>query len=138
MTVRLRGHHLLCMLTYKGEGYSPAFTANFDTIVKRIAAGEQIEIVEGSDDICSCLLAGKPDAHCLNESVMRRDALALEQIKNEGLDLRGTFVLTAQHLEKLRAAFLDNRVRAACIGCEWHGLCTDIAANGFKEASLKL
>ena len=29
MTVRLRAHHLLCMLTYVGKGYSPAFCAGF-------------------------------------------------------------------------------------------------------------
>ena len=25
MTIRLRAHHLLCLLTYAGKGYSPAF-----------------------------------------------------------------------------------------------------------------
>ena len=31
MTVRLRSRHLLCLLTYKGEGYRPAFV-NLDRI----------------------------------------------------------------------------------------------------------
>jgi hypothetical protein len=138
MTIRLRGHHLLCMLTYQGEGYSPAFTANFDAVVKRIALGEAIEVIEGPDDICSCLLLEKPDAHCLNESVIARDALALDQIKNEGLNSQTGLKLTAQHLAKLRTAFANNSIRAACEGCEWHGLCTGIAAGGFQQASLKL
>jgi hypothetical protein len=137
MTIRLRGHHLLCMLTYQGEGYSPAFVANFDAIIKRISAGEAIEMIEGPDDICVCLLSEKNDAHCLNESVMARDTLALEQIEDEGLHFRrGTFVLTAQALAKLRQAFAQKRIRAACEGCEWHGLCTQIAENGFQGVRL--
>ena len=30
MTLALRAHHLLCMLTYAGRGYSPDFVRNFD------------------------------------------------------------------------------------------------------------
>ena len=42
MTVRLRAHHLLCMLTYVGKGYTAAFTANYDRIVERLnAAGRR-------------------------------------------------------------------------------------------------
>jgi hypothetical protein len=126
------------MLTYKGEGYSPAFTANFDSILQRIAGGEAIEIAEGPDDICACLLSENPDAHCRNESVARRDRLALEQIEHEGLNVRDSFVLTASQLMRLRRAFAGHRIRAACEGCEWHGLCTEIAAKDFNEASLKV
>ena len=32
MTIKLRAHHLLCLLTYVGKGYSPAFTANYDRV----------------------------------------------------------------------------------------------------------
>ena len=55
MTVRLRGHHLLCLLAYKGEGYSPAFIANLDRIAARLTAGEDAVLVDGPDDICAPL-----------------------------------------------------------------------------------
>ena len=42
MTVRLRAHHLLCLLTYVGKGYSPAFTANYDKVVRRLGEGWQM------------------------------------------------------------------------------------------------
>ncbi|WP_292282104.1 DUF1284 domain-containing protein, partial [Mesorhizobium sp.] len=64
MTVRLRAHHLLCLLTYVGKGYSPAFTANYDVVVKRLAGGEDILIVSGPDDICAPLLS-ESEPHCL-------------------------------------------------------------------------
>ena len=50
MTIRLRPHHLLCLLTYSGKGYSAAFTANYDVIAGQISQGEDILIVEGPDD----------------------------------------------------------------------------------------
>ena len=49
MTVRLRAHHLLCMLTYVGKGYSPAFVENYEAIAARLSAGEEIEMVAGPE-----------------------------------------------------------------------------------------
>jgi hypothetical protein len=72
MTVRLRPHHLLCILTYKGAGYSPAFCANYDRIAVRIAHREEIEICAGPDDVCAPLLS-TDHPHCLRDSVTERD-----------------------------------------------------------------
>jgi hypothetical protein len=57
MTVRLRGHHLLCLLTFVGKGYTPAFTANYRRIVARLNEGAAVELVDGPDDICAPMLA---------------------------------------------------------------------------------
>ena len=75
MTVRLRPHHLLCLLTYVGKGYSAAFVANYDAIARRLSRGEHIEIVDGPDDICRPLL-GEPEPHCWRDSVIVRDEQA--------------------------------------------------------------
>lgn len=60
MTLALRAHHLLCMLTYAGRGYSPDFVRNFDHITARLAAGAPITLVHGPDAICAPLCCG-PD-----------------------------------------------------------------------------
>ncbi len=41
MTVRLRTHHLLCLLTYVGRGYSPAFVENMDQVAARLSEGRE-------------------------------------------------------------------------------------------------
>lgn len=79
MTVRLRAHHLLCMLTYVGKGYSPAFVENYEAIAARLSAGEEIELVTGPDDICRPLTAD-PEAHCHGTSVVERDRAATEAV----------------------------------------------------------
>ena len=78
MTLALRAHHLLCMLTYAGRGYSPDFVRNFDHITARLAAGAPITLVHGPDAICAPLCCG-PDgnnAHCHQASAQARDAQA--------------------------------------------------------------
>lgn len=140
MSVRLRPHHLLCLLTYAGKGYSAGFVANMDLVAGKVAAGEEIVIISGPDDICAPL-AGTADCHCGNESVRVRDLAALKALSAlldrplaPGAGLR----LNADLLARLRAAFAKGVIRQACAGCEWHGLCSEIAANGFGAARLTI
>ncbi len=136
MTVRLRPHHLLCMLTFVGEGYSPAFVANYRRLAGRLSAGEPIEIVSGPDDICAPLLSDE-SAHCFGASVAGRDAMALADIARLlGRELEtGAVIASDQALfEKLRRAFSAGVARDACTGCEWSSLCDRIAGEDYKGA----
>jgi hypothetical protein len=138
MTVRLRGHHLLCLLTFVGKGYTPAFTANYRRIVARLNAGEAVELVGGPDDICAPMLS-EADHHCLNASVMERDAQALaDAAALLGLPLvtGARLVLDAGLLATLREVFAKGTTRQACTGCQWHALCTDIAGSGYAGVRL--
>lgn len=138
MTARLRPHHLLCVLTYVGRGYSPAFTANMTAVAERLGAGEDIELVAGPDDICAPLLAD-PDPHCHRASVVERDRAAVRDLSGLlGLDVRtgARLVLDENVIHSLRAAFASDNIRSACTGCEWVDLCGSIAASGFDGAVL--
>lgn len=133
MTIRLRPHHLLCLLTYAGKGYSPAFTANYDAIAGRICQGEGVVIVEGPDDICAPLLDDR-EPHCWRDSVTERDRLAAHDLSRllvmpiqDGLGIH----LDRHLLERMREAFSAGETRSACEGCEWHDLCSTIAAESY-------
>ncbi|KIC45337.1 2Fe-2S ferredoxin [Ruegeria sp. ANG-S4] len=134
MTVRLRAHHLLCILTYVGKGYSPAFTNNMTAIAGRISAGESIVIVEGPDDICAPLLA-EDNAHCRDEHVHNRDLQAAKDV-NRVLQVQthagAKIKLDKGSLLRLRTTFTQNQLRPACIGCKWGDLCTSISLNDYK------
>ncbi|QND50892.1 DUF1284 domain-containing protein [Phyllobacterium sp. 628] len=138
MTIKLRAHHLLCMLTYVGKGYSPAFTGNYDKIIARLAAGEDILIQEGPDDICQPLL-GEEDPHCFWDSVVERDAKAAHDV---GLLLGKTItsgdilVLDRKMVESFRAAFKQGATRKACGGCEWFDLCSSVSKAGYADTRL--
>jgi hypothetical protein len=50
--LKLRGHHLICLHFFKGEGYNPEFVTNLEEILRRVEAGEEIEVCSGADDVC--------------------------------------------------------------------------------------
>jgi uncharacterized protein len=145
MAIHLRPHHLLCMLTFKGMGYTPAFVANLEQVVRRLATGtETIEIVAGPDDICAPLLGqcggpGEADCHCHRSSVVERDRLATQSIAAllaRPLAPGAHLLLTPADLDQLRAAFAAGTIRQACTGCQWKPLCDTIAADGFTATLL--
>ncbi len=135
VTVRLRAHHLLCMLTFIGKGYTPEFTENYRRIAARLSSGEPIELVSGPDDICAPL-ADLSDAHCLQDSVFDRDekaAAAVSALLNRPICEGSVIMPDAAFLSLLRRAFRAGDIRSGCARCEWSPLCTDVAEKGFPD-----
>jgi hypothetical protein len=139
MTIRLRPHHLLCMLTFVGKGYTAAFTENYIRIAARLSAGEDILVVEGPDDVCAPML-GEVDHHCLCDSVTDRDLKASGAVEallkvpaGPGTSIRPG----ADFLKRMRDAFSAGSIREGCARCEWSPLCTGIAASGFDGVLVK-
>jgi hypothetical protein len=83
MNVKLRGHHLICLNFFRGEGYSDDFIKNIYSVIGR----ENMEIVEGPDDICArCPYL--EDDRCVSveytdEMIMQQDREALLLLKFE-------------------------------------------------------
>ncbi len=52
--IRLRGHTLLCLQGFRGEGYSPAFIDQLSSIHRSLAedAEQVVELVESPDSVC--------------------------------------------------------------------------------------
>ncbi|MEJ1119686.1 DUF1284 domain-containing protein [Phyllobacterium sp. CCNWLW109] len=140
MTVKLRSHHLLCMLTYVGKGYSQAFTDNYDRVIERLAGGEEIIIGEGPDEICQPLLE-TTEPHCHNVSVTERDTQALldvGKLLGRTLQVGDRLKINLSTLEGLRQSFAGGTTRTACVGCEWFELCTTVSADGYDSVKLHI
>jgi hypothetical protein len=50
--IKLRGHHLVCLHFFSGEGYNFEFVANLRKILEAAWSGKEIEVCSGADDIC--------------------------------------------------------------------------------------
>lgn len=124
--LRLRPHHLLCALGYRGLGYSDAFTANMTALVTHGlhapgGGAVQIEITGQADAIC---------APCPK----RRGAGCAAQARIDALDAAHAAALAVAPGDRLTWAEARARIRARvrpddldriCAGCEWLplGLC---------------
>ena len=140
MPVPVRGHHFLCILTYRGLGYTPAFVSNMSQVVQRIAAGDPIVLTAGPDAICAGLSSrcrADVSHDCSDPDLTRLDdqaAAATSAIL--GRDLSVAAPLGGAEITALRAAFRQGTTRAGCIDCSWKTLCDGIAAEGFSETFL--
>lgn len=143
--VRLRGHHLLCILNYGGAGYTEKFIENMSAIVARINEGAAIEIVSGADAICGVLRRGGEIAcdhakQCRSQRVKNRDTLALKDVaralRMPELGIGSVFTFGKSEAGRLRRLFARNAIRHACVRCEWHARCSERAANRYAGAKL--
>ncbi len=77
MKTKLRGHHLICLNFFRGEGYSEDFIRNVYYVIGK----EIIEIVKEPDDVCAVCPYLK-DNKCNNleysdEMIQHQDSEAL-------------------------------------------------------------
>jgi uncharacterized protein len=140
LPVRLRGHHFLCLLTYKGLGYTPAFVENMTAVAARINAGAKVILHPGPDDICAALTPA--DRAACNHDCAKPETAALDDLAEKatvavlGHGLEEAFVLDAEKVAQLRAAFLTGESRTACGLCRWRAVCDEIAASGYAQTLL--
>ncbi|ADV83315.1 DUF1284 domain-containing protein [Terriglobus saanensis] len=139
MTIKLRAHHLLCMLTFVGEGYTPAFVSNFEEVIWSIKRGEAlVKIVQGPDDLCSPLFK-EAVCHCHDPSVLLRDERAaadLGVLLELAIGPGESLLLTEDVLQTLRRSFADGTIRSACLDCQWKPLCDTVAERSFHGTRL--
>ncbi|HOJ40808.1 MAG TPA: DUF1284 domain-containing protein, partial [bacterium] len=126
-TVLLRPHHLLCILNFKGFGYSRDFVRNMAIIVKSVQKSPDtgIRLTSGEDAICrKCPLA--TSKKCRRDSdgtvtQMDRELAQLLKIPyNKTYPAGVVFSL-------LRRTLDECKLEKICSRCHWYpsGMCKD-------------
>lgn len=120
--IRMRGHHLICLNFYRGEGYNQEFIENLDDVMRRAKGGEEIEVVEGADEICRVCptlqgekCVSKPGA---DAKIREMDAKAAAHL---GVEI-GSKVLWQEIKTKVMEAPKE-WLAAFCKGCDWGEVC---------------
>jgi uncharacterized protein len=120
--IQLRGHHLLCLLGFRGMGYSEAYAANMTRVYNRLRdePDTAVTIVAGPDELCACF---PPDAepHCENASVRLLDERVLGRLD---LQIGSTLPWTAV-IERVRGNIEPDDINVLCETCQWrsYGVC---------------
>ena len=121
---RLRGHHLVCLHFYDGEGYDEPFIRNLERVLAEVGK-EGAEVVDGTDDICSLCLHRHGD-HCTHGAAadreireMDRKALALLEIApGDRADWKGTEETVVANFRECPGAY--SRCERRCRGYQLH------------------
>lgn len=124
MKIRLRGHHLLCLLGYRGMGYSEAYAANMTRVHERLRTepDTSVMLVEGPDDLCVCFPADQP-YHCDNGRVFSKDAFVLETLGLKTGETRTWADIAKRLAERVTPGDIPNM----CAACPWlhYGVCEE-------------
>lgn len=118
MKSRLRGHHLICLNFFRGEGYSEDFIKNIYGVLKK----EKVEIVSGPDEVCAKCPYLK-DKKCASneysdEMILVQDKEALRLLgfmAGEIVDWKIIAVILPDILEEWKVQF--------CAGCGYRKVC---------------
>ena len=122
--VHLRPHHGVCLLNFRGKGYSDAFSQNMAAMQERLFAHpeEDICITKGADDLCA-QCPNRRGAACtsehppiFDENVLRMTGLSYGQ------------VLTWEDFSEATRPISLYQLEESCLDCEWLELCKSIAA----------
>jgi len=108
MKAKLRGHHLICLNFFRGEGYSEDFIKNIYSVIGK----EELEIVAGHDDVCARCPFLK-DNKCSNsdytdEKILFQDKEALKLLgckPGEMTDWKTVSAKLPQIIEEWKARF---------------------------------
>lgn len=115
--MKLRGHHLICLQFFKGEGYSKIFVENVKQIVENWGENDA-EIVNDADDICKICPFLKNGRCSKYEDIEEIDELALKLL---GLSVGGK--VRKSFVKKQLLKILNKWKERACKNCEWKKLC---------------
>ena len=135
--LHLRPHHLLCLQTFTGHGYSEEFVRHM-ALVKRQLTREPrtaIELVSGVDDLCAHC-PNNVDGQCTSENPALFDALVLRRLNDIGIagmispaagsnDHPGKLLVLPGIPDALEMS--ASVLEECCPACEWKELCMSIA-----------
>jgi len=127
--VKLRPHHLLCFLGFRGLGYNDHFTQNFSKIRSKILKNPELRLKLDiqPDDICkNCpeLINGLCRS---NDKVSKKDEFLLTFFNTREISVKNAY----QKIMVLE----ESKFIALCQDCEWYplGFCLE----GFRNLKNK-
>lgn len=122
--IQLRGHHLFCLLGYRGMGYSKEYVENMTKLHQTLRSHPEtfVEIVEGPDQLCE-KYPNSGEYHCKNENIYIRDAVILEKM---GLMI-GEKLKWQEIEQRVKKFVVPTDIQTVCETCNWrsYGVCEE-------------
>ncbi|MEH7300077.1 DUF1284 domain-containing protein [Neobacillus drentensis] len=121
---KLRGHHLFCLLGYRGMGYSQEYVENMTRLHQTLRENPKtlIQLVKGPDQLCE-KYPNTGDYHCQDANLYDRDAVILEK-----MDLLIGQILKWEDIEsRIKKHVIPTDIQTVCETCHWrtYGVCEE-------------
>ncbi|MEH7435900.1 DUF1284 domain-containing protein [Neobacillus drentensis] len=121
---KLRGHHLFCLLGYRGMGYSQEYVENMTRLHQTLRENPEtlIELVKGPDQLCE-KYPNTGDYHCQDANLYERDAVILEK-----MELHIGQILKWEDIEdRIKRQVVPTDIQIVCETCHWrtYGVCEE-------------
>lgn len=120
--VILRGHHLICLHFYHGEGLTAQYRTNLSQVVARAADGEQIQVSAGADDICQAcpfMIKGR----CTENLQAEQEITELDNLALNVLNFRAGDIVSWRNIKNMVDAISPEWFDIFCQECEWEKFC---------------
>lgn len=120
--MRLRAHHLLCILGFRGLGYDEKFIQEMERVVQRIKEHPdlEIEVIKECDDICSAC-PFNVEGFCKNEAIGGEEKVKEKDRRiAEKLDFEIKNLVTIKEiLNLIKEKIKPSDLSIICGDCPW-------------------
>lgn len=121
---KLRGHHIFCLLGYRGMGYSEEYIETMTRLHQTLKENPKtkIQLVKGPDQLCEKYPSSK-EYHCQDHDIYERDSVILEKL---GLNIGQ--ILPWEEIESLiKKSIVSSDILSICETCSWltYGVCEE-------------
>lgn len=128
--IRLRGHTLLCLQGFRGEGYSPAFIAHLAAIHRSLAddPDQWVEVTDQPDSVCQACPHLSQEGCRLNGERSEDEMRAQDRDVLSRLGYRaGERAQWRALLDRIARTLTGDELPAICGTCRWlpRGYCRE-------------
>jgi len=118
---KLRGHHLICLHFYDGEGYDGPFIGNLEEVIAAIEQ-EGVEAVDGPDDVCGPC-PHRRGRQCTFSETADREIREMDARALALLGLAGGKRVEWSRLRKTVRTLFPQWYATHCHLCSWRSAC---------------
>lgn len=124
--IKLRGHHLICLNFFTGEGYNLEFIENLSEILIRAQSGEELEVCSGADDVCKMCPFLK-DRRCRYDKYAENEIQKMDRDATDLLNIEPGMKVTWSDIQESVRVIFKKWSADYCKSCNWKKVCEKTA-----------
>lgn len=133
--LRIRAHHLLCLLNFRGGGYNRKFIENMERVVERLRSDPApLAILTTEVDIICSACPYSKDKRCSKKADSEKKVINqdLKIIKKLGFR-KGQKIPIALAWKRIKEKILAKDLPEICHSCQWLNRCSQIYPKTIKK-----